>query len=59
LFAFDGSRVRTIWSRDELSGGRLKLEDNHVILTHREDVSDGAKPITVREDLYVTFNGLQ
>ena len=60
LYAFSTSAIRTLWSRDDLAGGEIQINQNHVILSYQEmSAQHDHPPREVREELQVTLNGLQ
>ena len=60
LYSFDGAEVRTVWSREGLTWGRVEITDGSVVLDYAEKYAPteaGVKQI--HEILHVTANGLQ
>jgi hypothetical protein len=56
LYGFDGKSVRTIWQRDDLSGGWAQVTDNSVTLEYFKQYHDAE---SVREILHDTPDGLK
>ena len=60
LYAFGTKTIRTLWSRDDLAGGEIQINQNHVILSYQEmSAQHDHPPRDVREELQVTRIGLQ
>lgn len=62
LYAFDGFSMRTVWSRDALRGGSVRVErDGSVTLTHIEPPPNGqlVPPMEVIQRLRPTSKGLE
>lgn len=62
LYAFDGFSLRTVWSRDGLSGGMVNLEnDGSVTLTYELLPPDGQRvpPTPIIQRLRPTVRGLE
>ncbi len=62
LYSFDGFSVRTVWSRDELRGGGVKIEDDgSVTLTYELLPPDDQRvpPTPIIERLRPTVRGLE
>jgi len=56
LYAFDGTEVRTIWQRDELTWGQVTVSGGAVTLEYDKRYHSSER---VRETLYVTPDGLK
>jgi hypothetical protein len=56
LYAFDGSKVRTIWKRDWLPGATITTAADSITLEYQDRQSPGGR---AHEVLHVTSNGLQ
>lgn len=62
LYAFDGFSLRTVWARDGLRGGGVKIEsDGSVTLKYFEHPPDGqpVPPIKIIQRLRMTLKGLE
>lgn len=59
LYAFDGSAVRTVWKRDDLTRGTVTVSNNTVVLDYDRDYPSTGANDRVEETLHVTLNGLE
>lgn len=62
LYAFDGFSLRTVWSREGLLGGQIKIEsDGSVTLTYDQPPPEGqlSPPIEIIQRLRPTPKGLE
>jgi hypothetical protein len=56
LYSFDGVGVRTVWQRDELTGGLVSVAGRSVTLEYDKEYHSTER---IHETLHVTPDGLQ
>jgi hypothetical protein len=61
LYSFDGFDVKTIWTRDDLSGGSVAISGDQVLLDYYEFPPEGvvAPPRHIIDTLRPSLNGLE
>ena len=59
LYGFDGNTVRTVWQRDDLTGGEVTVAKDSVTLEYDREYKSPDPNNHVQEVLHVTPNGLQ
>jgi hypothetical protein len=59
LYSYNGDIVRTLWGRDDLSYGRIKVEPESITLDYDRAYNSPDPDNRVHEVLHVTPNGLE
>ena len=59
LYAFDGATVRTVWKRDGLIAGEIKVSADSINLEYNREYKSSDPDSIAHETLHVSANGLQ
>ena len=59
LYSYNGDTVRTLWGRDDLSYGRIKVEPDSITLDYDRAYNSPDPDNRVHEVLHVTPNGFE